>query len=278
MIELAASAAQTVNDVVVSNPNSLPEAFRVMREEVSPFHRLVSDAARLDTQGERGAGRIAKPLAVAAAMTSELTIGNEAAVVLAGTTFIHEVTPLNLSGNPVLDVIVIGSSAAAATYGFSYWQQRAYGGVTRWGLGRYPTAVKTASLLAGSREEHMNDNYKSDGNAALFLGTSLAFLRHKVRNPNSPEEAETNVIKRGARAIAGFWAGVIGASAVIAKGTQNADSVPLIQGIENLTSLPNLALVAGVAYTGYEWFKLLTSNSTEVANNIADKDEPTRSS
>jgi hypothetical protein len=190
-----------------------------------------------------------------------LTIGNEAPVVLAGTALIHNLTPIELSGHTATDAIALGAAAGAATYTFSYLQQRAYGGVTRWGLRNFPRAIHSASLLAGSRESHMNDNYKSDGNAALVLGTSLAYLRHKIRNPDSTAKEETKVVKRGARAIAGLWAGIIGVSMMLAKSTQNAESLPILQAVNNITHIPNLALAAGAAYTGYEWFKLISGRN-----------------
>lgn len=260
MYELATVTAQSLVNTCGSDLSLPSNCLRTAGIELPRFGNDLKSAIQrdLDNNSHSTLRKIVEPTALASSIIGELTVGNEAVVLGFGSLAMKIAGVIYNTDNLAADTIATGITTGALVGMFSYYQQRAFGSITRWGLKRYPATIETASLIANTKREHMNENYESDGNAAVVIGTSLAFIRHKTRHPDSNGETENRVIKRGARPIAAFWAGAIGLHSAISTASGADSKSPILDWVHNVTQLQNLAMIAGVAYVGYEWVKLLS--------------------
>lgn len=261
---------QPLIDVAVSDQGLPASCIRTAVNTIPAYTTVLSTALGEDLNSSpHSAKRIAgEATALTTSIAMELGVGNEVAVLGVGTLATDIAANSINSGSRIIDFFAGGILAGSTVGVFSYYQQRAFGGITRWGLKKYPKTTHAASLMANSRRKHMDDSYKSDGIAAITLGTSLAYMRHKMRNPSSTRETENRVIKRGARAIAAFWGGVIGLHGAISTMSKD-DSTNVLEMIHGATRVQNLAMIAGAALLGNEWRKLFAKNE-EIPHNQLD--------
>lgn len=261
-------AISSTSEFITANMYAAPGLGHLATQHAREFASNIGNAAILDDEvgGVIGARRVVEPLALTATLGAEMTVGNEVAVAGFGLSAAEVLKSLQPTGKPVIDIVLQATSAGAASYGFSYWQQRGFGRVTQEGLKRFPQTIDMVSNIANERLEGAQEELNSDrqlaktaGSEALIVGTSLSYILHKIKRPLSTPEQDKQVIKQGAKVIATFWGGVIGAATFLSGGAERVENNWLIQSVSQSTKPSSIIPLIGGLYLAKEWCGLLAA-------------------
>lgn len=271
--QIAQTTAEFTRDLGISNMYLIPGIGEIAAGRVTEFAGTVKDAAIIDDSKSnvKGLKRFAEPAALSTALISEVTVGNELVVAGFGVTVAEVSRNIHATGIPLADLAIQASVTGVATGLFSYMQQRAYGETTRWGLRKFPRTISAVSSIGNETIDHAQDKLESEeqlsksaGSDALLIGTSLSFMRHKVKRPESTPQEDTVVLKRGAKAIAAFWGPVLGFATLLTSGADQVKDSPVLSFVGEATSLPTLATFLGCGYVAKEWFSLAKKGVTKL--------------
>lgn len=279
MIE-PASTANTFSSLIYGNLPLLVSEGRTLPSRAANFGRILGNSLRLDVEQKPAhpIKRTAKGIGAAAALGAEMTIGNELPVIALGVAVNSAVNELQPSGNLIIDSVVTGALVAGAVYPSSYFQQRIYGRVAQSAIADYPETLKSVASIKTIRQDDTEkitedkEDYASDGNLAPAIGTTLALLAHKSKNPNSTPDQEDQVIKRGSKLIAGFWAATLGIAATVTTGAENIEEFPALQAISTLKSPHVFIPLAAGLYLTKQWYDLMRRKNTDLGHPQAKQD------